>query len=740
MGGSSSKTYTNLQVQPLMDDPEKWYKASMNEAFKNIPHGMKSVMNMYVHNMTDARSLFNDTFLTNLGYNPRENIKYRVIDPDLVLNWAKTNISSSITSVSECKFTTPTMKELALEYLQDNYTDMNLTENSFYINGVKWYLSGVTVVSTLGSDATCYKNKETTVSNYATSHGTTVISINETIVTIQGINYWSATLGSGVVNIPVEYTTINCPGINTDSLSMLVKKFDGKVYHISAPIDDEGNVYGFGGDVVISVKLDVSGELVVTGKISNIRYNNWSAREYTMLTKNAVETTVGNVRKEIAKMLAGLVERLVFKYTLNGTTKLMIAEVSEELVSGIANAKAYPIIPLRENFTFVKETNQMKAVLNKLGMSGSDFEDSINDSRLKNAAILFVLDIENTSDTATKYIFETLVNMVTTTTTGPKNTVKTYYHLDYGFSDIDMNTKLNFTLEFKEGVISDVGKYNRSTVSEKLEYRDPETNKMVSETKIYKLIRKQVNELYYQELKIISGTTNWRVGGYDLDGITYIPIVDIGLDKLNYEELCYMLALSVSIMTTSVVTVKSKWYQSGFFKFVMVIIIAVASFFTAGAASAAYGWLAGAVVYAGSIVSILGIMGINTGVLGQIIGVAAILVGGYTSIMGATNIATTTLQVASTLTQLASVAIGFNTQGVMKSIEKQRESKQAELEESNSQMEEMYNSLQSGLWLGVSDREPEMLYALSNPQMMCNYDLLYDYDGLIDGQIKSVGI
>lgn len=740
MGGSSSKTYVNLQVQPLMDDPEKWYKASMNEAFKNIPYGMRSVMNRYVHNMTDARSLFNDTFLSNLGYNPRENIKYRVIDPDLVLNWAKANISNSVTSVSECKFTTPTMEELALEYLQDNYTGMDLDEKSFYIGGVKWYLSGVTVVSTLGSDATCYKNKETTVSNYAISHGTNVISISETIVTIQGVNYWSATLGSGVVNIPVEYTTINCPGINTDIISLIIKEFDGKVYHMSHPTDSEGYQYGFASDVTIAVKLDASGELDITGKVSNIVYNRWSAKEYTMITKNVIETAVGNVKKETTEMLAGLVERLVFKYELNGTTKIMIAEVSEELVSGIANAQAYPIIPLKENFAFVKETNQMKAILNKLGMSGTDFEDSINDSRLKNAAILFVVDIENTSDAATKYLFETLVNMVTTTTIGPKSTVKTAYHLDYGFSDVDMNTKLNFTIEFREGVVAGVGKYNRSTVSEVIEYRDPESNKMIQETTTYKSLRKQVNELYYQELKIISGSTKWRVGGYNLDGITYVPIVDIGLDKLTYEELCYMLSLSVSIMTTSVVTIKSKWYQSGFFKFVMIIIIAILSYFTGGAASLAYGWLAGAVVYAGAVISILGIMGINTGVLGQIIGVAAILVGGYTSIMNATATATTTLQVASTLTQLTSVAVEFNTQGVLKSIEKQRQAKQAELEESNAQMEEMYNSLGSGLWLGVSDREPEMLYALSNTQMMCNYDLLYDYDGLIDGQIKSVGI
>lgn len=100
MGGSSERTYSSLQIQPLMDHPEKWYKASMREAYKNIPQGMRSVMSQYTSNMLEARSMFNDGFLTtSLGYNPRESIKYRVVDPDLVLSWARSNISSVVSSV-----------------------------------------------------------------------------------------------------------------------------------------------------------------------------------------------------------------------------------------------------------------------------------------------------------------------------------------------------------------------------------------------------------------------------------------------------------------------------------------------------------------------------------------------------------------------------------------------------------------------------------------------------------------
>ena len=47
MGGSKTITYKDLQVQKLMDDPEKAYKASMREAYKNVSRGMRAVIREY---------------------------------------------------------------------------------------------------------------------------------------------------------------------------------------------------------------------------------------------------------------------------------------------------------------------------------------------------------------------------------------------------------------------------------------------------------------------------------------------------------------------------------------------------------------------------------------------------------------------------------------------------------------------------------------------------------------------
>ena len=755
MGGSSSKTYSSLQVQPLMDHPDKWYKASMREAYKNIPQGMRSVMNQYTHNMIDARSMFNDGFLTSLGYNPRENVQYRVVDPDLVLSWAKSNISSSVSSVHDYRFGTPTMEELALEFIQDNYTGMDLVEKSFLINGSKWFVSGVTVVSNVSSDTTCYKNKEDTVNAYAILNGTTVISIEDKIATVKGVNYWTTVLGNGIALVPVKYTTIACPGINSDVIGPLISTYDGKVYPRSITIENDGE---YTSNIVVSVKLDVNGELIVNAVAKDVQHSGvWSANYYTMVTKGAVEDVVGIIKSELSTAISNLAERLVFRYVLGGINKLMIAEVAEDLVSGIANAKAYPIIPLRENYAMVNESTSMKAVLNKLGMNISDFEKSIDDSRIKNAAVVFVVDINDTSEAGTKYIFETLVNMMTTTTAGPKGTTETNYHLDYGFSDIDMRTVLSFTIKIAEGNVAEVGKYVRSSISESTQSRDPETNQLINGTNTYQLIQKQVNEVYYQEIKIISGNTKWSVGGYDIEGTTYIPVVDIGLEKLSYEELCYILALSSSIMTTAITVVKTKWYQSGFFKFLLIVVLVVITYLSFGTLSAytvptmaaimgttvatATTVLAVIVTFTTAI-SVLSIMGVDTGYFGTaatVLGLGTAAIGAYGA-AGSMTMQQTVLTSAKTLVDLASMAVSINTEGVMNSIKDKMEVLKETLKASEDQMQEMYNSMQQGIWMGVSDREPEVLYALSSPQMMCNYDILYDYDGMYDSKIRSVGI
>lgn len=748
MGGSKTVTYKDLQVQKLMDDPEKAYKASMREAYKNVSAGMRAVIREYQQGIVDTRSLFNDSYLTNLGYNPSENIRYSVVDPILVLSWLKTNVNTNISKVVNYKWGIPSLEEIALEYLQDTYSGMVLADKSFLISGVRWYVSGVTSVSTTMTNATCYKDRNVTAQEYATTNGVVVGSIEDRMYTIGGVNYWKVTLTTGaVVNVPVKYTTIECPGVGSDVVQAIIAEYNGKSYTLESSVKYDDGSPLWTNTVKVSAYIDSDGDIKVTGTALRPAYSRFNSSRYLEATKETVANIVEQVEKEIAAYLGESLDRLIAIYELNGVQKLKLAEIGRSLVSSIANASAYPIIPLRENYAFVKETRQMKAILNKLGMAADDFETSLNNSKIKNAAIMFLIDLEDDSVVGTKVVYETLVNMVRTTVPASgKVAQREEYQLDFGFRDVNMKTRVNFGLSTKAGVVAEVGKHVR--YSQQVGYTEiVEDGYEVTKTRTIYGIRKQVSESYYEEMEFGNCSTNWKVGGHTLEGTSsggggvYIPITDLGLNGLTYEELHYAIARSMSMMVLSIVKVKTKWYQSGFFKFVMIVAIAVAAFFTGGAALTAYGPLAAGLVYAGAAVSILGIMGVNTGVVGQIIQVAAAVFGGYAGVTSTTATAgQQTLAVASTLTSLASMASEINLQGVMEAIANKQKAKQAELEVSEEQMKEIADNTQQGLWMGIQDRSPELLYAMSSTAMMCNYDILYDYDGLIEGQIASVGI
>ena len=112
--GSETTTYKDLQIQPLMSHPEKVYKQYMLEAFKEINGGMKAVNNAYQMGIIDTRSMFNDGFLTNLGYNPSETIKYTLLDPALVLSWLRTNVSPEVENNVSASWRAPTLFEIAM--------------------------------------------------------------------------------------------------------------------------------------------------------------------------------------------------------------------------------------------------------------------------------------------------------------------------------------------------------------------------------------------------------------------------------------------------------------------------------------------------------------------------------------------------------------------------------------------------------------------------------------------------
>jgi hypothetical protein len=749
--GSETTTYKDLQIQPLMSHPEKVYKQYMLEAFKEINGGMRAVNNAFQMGIIDTRSMFNDGFLTNLGYNPSETIKYTLLDPALVLSWLRTNVSAEVENNVSASWRAPTLEEIAIEYLQDTYSGMILAEKSFLIDGVRWFVSGIVSTSPTTTDATCYKDRWVTAS--ASIPLEDIESIEDLIYKDGGVNYWKVNTIGETVHVNVEYMTIQCPGVINDVVQATVDKYNNSIHtsiYESEP-DPESGTSGWEATVKVSVYIDDSGEIIVTGSIVTFTSNGWWGGGYNSdAQRAAIADVVGKVENLIEEEIVDNLKRLVAYYKIADVQKIKIAEIPIGSVSTTANAKAYPIIPLKENFGFIKESRGMKVVLNKLGMNNGDFKSSLADSHIRNAAILFVLELNDNNPAVVKAIYETLTQMVRTTLPGGKGGSSTGYQLDLGFTQVNFKTKVIFTLETKSGSIGPIGTYTVGTKSVFISGDSNGEGSSSSYYETYKVIRKQLTADYYEELELSpKSSTTWRVGGYELSkrdrnnsdkdlSEVYIPIVDIGLKALKYEELHYVLARSMNMLVLSITVVKSKWYQSGFFKFVMMVVVAVVAYFTGGAAYAAYGALAAGVVYAAAAITILGIMGVDTGVLGQVIQVAAAVV------TFGTSLASTPFEIAltsaSTLTQFAVIASDINMRGSMEALQEKAKATQAELGESEKLVEEIAENTQKGLWTGIEDRSPDMLYALSSTDLMCSYDILYDYDSVMEGMIKSVGV
>ena len=773
MGGSKTVTYKDLQVQKLMDDPEKAYKAAMKQAYKNVGAGMRSVIREYQQGIIDTRSMFNDSYLTNLGYNPKETIPYTIVDPILVRSWLLSNVSRNISEVNSYKWAIPTLEEIALEYLQDTYSGMSLADKSFLIGSIKWYVSGVTNVSTTMTNATCYKDRLVTAEEYAVSVGLVVASVEDIRYTIAGVNYWKVKMtDESVVDVPVEYTTIECPGVGSDVVQAIVTEYNGKEYPVQSneyDTDDMGNKTPLWSNVVrVSAYIGNDGGVKVTGTALRPVYSRFNSSRYLEATKEAVANIVDQVEKEIANDLNEELDRLVVVYTLNGIQKLKLAEINKSLVSTTTTASAYPIIPLRENYAFVKETNQMKAMLNKLGMATDDFETSLGNTKIKNAAIMFLLDLRDSSTVGTKVVYETLVKMVRTTIPASGKTVASeLYQLNLGFSDVNMKSSIKFDLRTVSGVIGSVGSYVRYSRTVKYTENVDSGDTQYTQTRTGTVygIRKQVSESYYEEMEFGNCSTAWKVGGYELNGKlsmdskgeVYIPITDIGLEGLRYEELHYAVARSISMMALSIVKVKTKWYQSGFFKFVMIVVLVAVTIATAGASIGATASgitaLTGASVATATAIAttalvvtttiaVASMIGIDVGVLGSVATVLGIaqMGAGMLSQTGSMSTGQTVLTSAKALTSAANMAIEINTKGSIKAMQDRLEAINSKLEESSEELKKLTENVQQGIWMGIEDRMPDTLYMMSSTDMMCNYAILYDYDGMIDGQISSIGI
>jgi len=763
--GSSSKTYTNIESKPIDVEYKKSYNTMMLESYKHIIKGGNFFIDHLGRTMASNRSIFNDGFLNATGYNPNESISYEVIDETATLAWAQQNVSEEIDLVSNVSEAPLQYLQIALYYLQENYTLGYADRSVIYSDGRLYYYTGSIANGLDTLEISLRLNREDTVDEYVAANYDDTYTIDTYgSLTDGGLggNYWDTELLHITVEldpetgepdpstevtevvqieVPVQYVTVTAPNPLSGLFDYVLSNFGGSTYYVeSVPAQDmDGNPYS---RTVFSATIYATLVITSSGTLDAVTYSTVTVGDYSNYHIELSEAKASYKRDVLAganQYIANNATFFSFVYTrLDETMGLYYQQgVVPEGLTRAEDASAYPIIPLKRRRSMVGTAAQRTMLLNKIGMVGDEFDNSLLDKDIYSTYMYFGINLSDTSTEATMYIFEALQNIVETkyTTEHKGKTTTTYVEqMTIKFSGLDIRTSLKASSKLVSGSIGPVGTYQASSETYEVlvgydkstaDSQTPIYYKQETRTRLLK--RKQVSEDFYQEIGLVGVGSTFNVDGKKQETLGILPLVKDVMDKLPHKEYMYLLMKSIQLLVLTRVTVKTKWYRSGLFKGIMTIVAAVLAALTGGAGA-----------FLLSIVLTMSVeMGLLSGTFGLVVQIAMIAYGGY---QAATNVAANgantlnTLALASAVTSVASMANQIQLYGVdgksgrMGTIAKEAEEASEELEEASKLAKEVEeNTYNSIMMPQITHKYADTYYTMALGEIGYNYDILYDY-------------
>lgn len=747
MGGTKEKTYVTLSTEKLMDNPSDYYKSIEREYMKNIKSGIKSVNKRYKKAIVDSRGLFNEGYLTKVGFNPNENIQYTALDSDLLLAWCKQNINQSIESISYVKSEVLNYEDIVFKNAQLAYgSNFSYLAKTITIDN-KEYIYDSCVANGNLIESTFTVNKNITAENYRL--------VNFPNLTISGSadynNAIKILFSDGSTKI-VEYERLHLsyPNESFMRINEIVDRYNSNnTYSFTYSIDE--SPVSCSAIYKIIFNIGSNGEIsYVIKEISRSIYNSYYGDVFYS-TINDLITADGNEKakkllKDITKEILDIDDYFNFTYKLNGHEYFTyINKVQHPDLLTVKNYNSYPIIPLKKNNAFYSDSNKkFKSVINKLGINAKEFQAQLSDSKISEVFIGYNIRMNATDSVSVRYIYDFLDQLIIQEMVNGKTTYSGN-HVSISFSGQSVDTTLHCSKKIFPGNIpggtGTLGEYLTylNTYTEVVKDIDSEGSQ-ISQTISNKCFAKQVNENYYEIIEVLGAKTTVSSGGYSTSnsygslGHSFfnkygtsrleeimIPLVKDLIKKYNQKDFCFILASSINLFIIAVQVVKIKWYQSGFWKFVFIVAGAVLAFLGGG--------VPGLIIY------MLITIAVESGLLkGTALKIVMIVYAIYNFANAYTNYNgfQSTLTMANSMVQISSIAQQINNEGVINHARKELESAQERNEETQKKMEELDRTIQDGIWIGISDREPDMLYLLSSTDFMCNNDILYDIDNSIE--------
>lgn len=699
--GGGSETVRSAQVIGLSKKFGALKKKIMLENGKYISSGMDVVVKARGQSIVEIKSMYNKNYLEAMGYAPNDNILIDKISDGKVLEYTKNNINSMATYISNPIVNTLGTLDQAILELQDK-PNFKRTEMSFTHTDGKKYYYFTSVQNGSYIDISCYMNHTDTVTHYLDNKypdGYAILDMNTYPLVDDGSVYWKAEVEYIYYEdeeVNGEIVTLQKLGLATEYIDCVFIYFtvldeeEAQMYAIaqqySGPFTttgtytDEGNMESRASTYTVTVYGTFTVTYIGNGEFSYSMYAPHPSNQDKYKNRawdNGVYSYQSQKVTQVSQAVIDNVRKLIWDYGVDRTDidgvrrTFALGNIYKSFIVK-EQADSYPIIPLKRNFNLVNST-KMDLVLKKIGLEGKDFHDSIRQSEICDAYLFFGIPFSSSNPGLIQYIFEfftTLSNVRENYSKYAQRHGANSLNISFGGMGIHQNYNVQSWVVV-EPATRPVGTYWFQKVSEKIITGYEEVNNPygagkikvpIYETRTYGEYYHQESEAYYIRIRPTSiqywytlggrqwgpksrrssedGVEEWGgvVNGSDDKIELRLPILKQITNKMNFNLLCDVIEQSMSFAVYTKVTVKKKWYQSGFFQFIMIGVIIVVAYFTGGAALSAMPGVIGMVVagaiYLSAAMTIISmISGTSFGVFGTVVGIVAAIGGGYASLV-----------------------------------------------------------------------------------------------------------
>ena len=699
--GGGSETIRSAQVIGLSKKFGALKKKILLENGKFISSGMNVVVKARGKSIVDIKSLYNKKYLEAMGYAPNDNVLIEKISEGKVLEYTKNNINSMATYVSNPVVNTLGTLDQAILELQDKL-NFKRSEMSFTHTDGKKYYYFTSVQNGSYIDISCYMNSTDTVTPYLENKypdGYAILDMNTYPLVDNGSVYWKVEVEYIYYEdeeVNGEIVTLQKLGLATEYIDCIFIYFtvldteEAQMYAIaqqySGPFTttgtytDEGNMESGSHTETVTVYGTFTVTYIGNGEFSYNMYAPPPSNQDKYQNNAWGNGVVSYEAQKIAQVNQAVIDnvrKLIWDY---GTDRTDIDGVRRTFALGNVyqsfivkeQADSYPIIPLKRNFNLVNST-KMDIVLKKVGLEGKDFHDSIRQKEICDAYLFFGIPFSSSNPGLVEYIFEyfaTIVNVRQNYSKYSQNKSAASVNIAFDGLGIHQSYSVESFVEV-EPATRPIGTYWFQNVSETHlvgyeEVNNPEgVGKIkvpIYETRTYGEYCYQESEEYYIRVRPTSirywymlGGRQWGNGGgrsigdqaEGWGGVVNgsddkielrLPILKQITNKMDFNLLCDVIEQSMSFAVYTEVTVKTKWYQSGFFQFVMIGVIIGVAYLTGGAALSAMPGVtgmvvAGAIYLSAAMTIITMISGTSFGIFGTVVGIVAAVGGGYASLV-----------------------------------------------------------------------------------------------------------